>query len=278
VSKLSAETTALTGHLRLFRTRRLFFTTKARPEKRTGTFTPSTSIHTHVARDLTPFEGARALRRGLSRKIRGEILVSINRRDPKYFHLFRIDLKTNAISLVAKSPGFGMIVADDSFRPRLAPRTRADGGEASMRIGTNGSWEDSLPFSHEVGSSSSFPQLDPPGEIVFLRDRAGMRVVAIGGVRSFLVQHRNASGVSRRLTIGRFGVLTVEARDLAKQMLAGCPKSAGQERRCCSPFRGAQRSLKLGNGVRARDRRSPVNCQRGRVCAAAFQDQKAGLV
>ena len=128
------------------------------------------NIHTRIARDLTPFEGARALLHGLSRKIRGEVLVSMNRRDPKYLDLFRIDLRTGAISLVAENPGFAVIVADESFRLRLALRTKADGGEVWLRIGKDGSWEEWLPFSPEDEPTSGFPKLDASGEIVFLRD------------------------------------------------------------------------------------------------------------
>lgn len=48
----------------------------------------------------------------------------------------------------------------------------------------------------------------------------GLRIKPTG-VRSFMVQYRNSSGISRRITIGRFGVLTVdEARALAKRTLA----------------------------------------------------------
>src|SRR5262245_64305869 len=48
----------------------------------------------------------------------------------------------------------------------------------------------------------------------------GLRIKSTG-VRSFIVQYRNSSGVRRCITIGRCGVLTVEeARTLAKRALA----------------------------------------------------------
>jgi len=63
----------------------------------------------------------------------------------------------------------------------------------------------------------------PASRDVFLWDDQlpgfGLRVKA-SGVKSFIVQYRNGSGATRRLALGRFGVLTAEsARDMARDRL-----------------------------------------------------------
>jgi integrase len=105
----------------------------------------------------------------------------------------------------------------------------------------------------------------------------GLRIKSTG-VRSFMLQYRNSSGIIRRVTLGRVGVLTVDqARTLAKRALAdvisgGDPASKRSENRhamtvrqlCQAYLDAAEKGLILGKGAQPK-KASTLYIDSGRI-------------
>jgi dipeptidyl aminopeptidase/acylaminoacyl peptidase len=81
--------------------------------------------------ELTPFEGVRA---GIVDRLEdndAEMLISLNRRDPKVFDVYRINIYTGAMVLVAENPGnVSEWLTDNDGRLRVAVTT--DGVRSSL--------------------------------------------------------------------------------------------------------------------------------------------------
>lgn len=88
-----------------------------------------TDTATGETRDLTPFPGARASLQQTEPGFPNTILLSCNKRDLRVFDIYRCDLVTGELTLVAENPG--SIVgwsADPNLAVRSAVSARPDGG------------------------------------------------------------------------------------------------------------------------------------------------------
>ena len=98
---------------------------------------------TYAARDYTPFDNIHAGILAVSPDVRDEILIILNKENPAFFDVYRLNLKTGALTMAAKNPG--MVddwVADRFLRVRAATRSRDDGGkDLLVRTTENDEWK-----------------------------------------------------------------------------------------------------------------------------------------
>jgi dipeptidyl aminopeptidase/acylaminoacyl peptidase len=93
-------------------------------------------------RDLTPFDSVQAQIVALDPGHADEMLVALNRRDRRLHDVYRLDLRTGALTLVVENPGDVVEwTADRQLRVRLAQAALPDGGtEIRIRDDASGHW------------------------------------------------------------------------------------------------------------------------------------------
>jgi dipeptidyl aminopeptidase/acylaminoacyl peptidase len=101
-----------------------------------------TNLKTKLTRDLTPFQGVRALGFFTDPNFPDQILVGLNVRDRRLQDMYRIDLKNGAVEMDTENPGdVASFVVDNKFQVRAAQVTLPDGGtEIRVRDDAKSPW------------------------------------------------------------------------------------------------------------------------------------------
>src|SRR5262245_56319501 len=86
------------------------------------------NLRTGLTRDLTPYAGRRALLVALDENVPDAALVNLNLRGPNAYDVYRIDLKSGAVSLDMENPGVVGWRADQRLHVRAIEVRTADGG------------------------------------------------------------------------------------------------------------------------------------------------------
>jgi dipeptidyl aminopeptidase/acylaminoacyl peptidase len=92
-------------------------------------------VSSGARRALTAFPKARVGVDAISHSISDRILIDVNNRDPRYFDVMSLDLKTGALTPVFENDaGYASFIADDSLTLRIATKTLPTGDVAIYRI------------------------------------------------------------------------------------------------------------------------------------------------
>jgi dipeptidyl aminopeptidase/acylaminoacyl peptidase len=128
-------------------------------------------VETQVDRDVTPFDGIRADAVAASRILRDRVLVQMNRRDPKFFDLFTLNVETGEFQLVEENTaGMRGFTLDEHYRPRIATRQARDGTLHLFERGDETPWRELLTFGPEDARVSRPLRLNADGSALFMLD------------------------------------------------------------------------------------------------------------
>jgi dipeptidyl aminopeptidase/acylaminoacyl peptidase len=130
-------------------------------------------------RDLTPILGVRVFPQALEPGTPDQILVSMNRRNKSLFDIWRLDLKTGALTMAAENPGgVGNWVTDAEMRVRGAEFLKPDGGgEFKVRDAETAPWRTLATW----GVADQFNALDfsKDGKTVFVQTNLGADTIGL---------------------------------------------------------------------------------------------------
>jgi dienelactone hydrolase len=141
-------------------------------------------LDTMQRRDLTPFDGVQARIIARDRKFPHEILVGLNRANPKLHDVYRLDLVTGELTLEVPNPGLIGWVADTQLVVRAAAKPQPDGGYVlQVRDDAQADWRPLLTISGDDAPGTQLIGFSEDGTTLLATTSAGAdtaRLVRIG--------------------------------------------------------------------------------------------------
>lgn len=118
-------------------------------------------------RDLTPFPGAKAQAVEVDRRHPDQVLLSLNRRDPRVFDRYRVKLSTGEATLEAENPGdVAEWLADNDFQVRACAALDSTTADVLIRVRDtiDGPWRQLARWPFEKNSDINYQKLVAWGE------------------------------------------------------------------------------------------------------------------
>lgn len=144
------------------------------------------NFHLHVASttgesvvNLTPFTNVQTRIVGFSRSQVRSALIAINRRDPRWHDVFRVDLLSGELELIYENNEFSQFICDDELKLRLALKGTTEGGMEVFLPTAEGGWRKFFDVGREDAITTAPVAMGPAGEaIAYFLDSRGRNTAA----------------------------------------------------------------------------------------------------
>jgi dipeptidyl aminopeptidase/acylaminoacyl peptidase len=132
----------------------------------------ATDVTTRATRELTPYESVQVQIVGHDKRFPHEMLLGMNREDPRRHDVYQLDLRTGALTLAARNPGSIVgWVADAELKVRGAMSARDDGGfDLLVRESENDDWRVVVSWSADDSLNSAPISFSLDGRSLYLED------------------------------------------------------------------------------------------------------------
>ena len=146
-----------------------------------------------------------------------EVVLSINDRDPRYFDLVRVNLKTGAQSRLIENKEFSDIFIDSDFNLRYAGKQTPDGGQ-QLFVRDGKDWKPWSTVPQEDALTTNLVGMTTDGKTLYMLDSRGRDTAALFAVdtatgKSTLVYEDARADVGGALTHPVTGVVQAVAVD-----------------------------------------------------------------
>jgi len=107
------------------------------------------------------------------------ILVGLNKRDPQFFDLYRLNILDGTLELVQQNDQFAGFVTDDSYTVRFATSVTPEGGSQYFKPDGKGGWELYMSIDAENLMTTGLMGFDRSGSTLYMRDSRGRNTAAL---------------------------------------------------------------------------------------------------
>ncbi|MEX0867422.1 MAG: S9 family peptidase, partial [Pirellulales bacterium] len=110
---------------------------------------------------------------GVSHRFPEEILISVNRRNPQFHDVFKVDILSGEAELVQENPGYSGFMFDEDYNLRFGVKYAPDGGQLYDQPAEEGEWETFLKIPSDDTMTTSLAGFNKEGNQLYLIDSTG---------------------------------------------------------------------------------------------------------